>query len=259
MEPSDADNQNVTWESSDETVAIVDENGRITAVGKGTATITVTTEDGGLTATCKVTVKQPVTGVTVDQTELKMYISDRVELKATVEPSDAENQNVKWTSDNEDVAIVDDTGKVTGKKPGGAYITVTTEEGRYTDSCKVTVLFDDVTQPSQYYYEAVYWAVEKNITQGMGPTSFNPGGFCKRYQFVLFLWRQAGYPEPPKTSIEDDPFTDVKADPNKNVYEKAVLWAYDKGITTGLNDTQFGPRNTCTRGQTVLFMYRLFK
>ena len=194
-----------------------------------------------------------VTGVTLDQTELKMYISDTAELKATVEPSDADNQNVTWTSDNEDVATVDENGKVTGKKPGTANITVTTEDGGYTDSCKVTVLFDDVTQPSQYYYDAVYWAVENNITQGMGPTTFNPGGFCKRYQFVLFLWRQAGCPEP---ELTEDPFTDVLSDPKKDVYEKAVLWAVDKEITTGTTPTTFDPYAPLTRGQVVTFLYR---
>ena len=319
VEPSDADNQNVTWTSGNEDVATVDNNGKVTAVSEGTATIFVRTEDGGYTAECIVTVndKQPVSGVELSEETAAIRIGNSKQLTATVMPEDADNQNVTWSSDNEEVATVDDTGKVTGKKPGTANITVTTEDGGYTDNCKVTVLFDDVTQPSQYYYDAVYWAVENDITQGMGLTTFNPGGFCKRYQFVLFLWRQAGCPEP---ELTEDPFKDVISDPNKAVYEKAVLWAVDQEITTGttpttfdpyapltrgqvvtflyraagkpevstttnpfqdldsskyyytpvlwaveneittgLNATQFGPTNTCTRGQTVLFMYRLFK
>ena len=115
------------------------------------------------------------------------------------------------------------------------------------------MLFDDVTQPSQYYYDAVYWAVENDINQGMGPTTFNPGGFCKRYQFVLFLWRQAGCPEP---ELTEDPFTDVLSDPKKDVYEKAVLWAVDQEITTGTTPTTFDPYAPLTRGQVVTFLYR---
>ena len=118
--------------------------------------------------------------------------------------------------------------------------------------CKV-IQFDDVSDPGAYYYDAVYWAAENDITQGNSPTTFNPGGICKRYQFVLFLWRQAGKPEP---SMTEDPFTDVKSDPNKDVYEKAVLWAVENEITTGTTPTTFEPYAPLSRGQVVTFLYR---
>ena len=113
--------------------------------------------------------------------------------------------------------------------------------------------FSDVTSKDQYYYDAVYWALDHGITQGTTPTTFSPNGNCKRYQFVLFLWRQAKCPEP---GLTEDPFTDVKNDPNKDAYEKAVLWALDEGITTGTTDTTFEPYAPLTRGQVVTFLYR---
>lgn len=116
--------------------------------------------------------------------------------------------------------------------------------------------FSDVYSPSQYYYDAVYWAVEKDITQGTSSTTFSPSSFCKRYHFVLFLWRQAGCPEPGNT---ENPFADVKADPKKDAYEKAVLWAVENGITTGTTSTTFEPYAALTRGQVVTFMYRAAK
>ena len=113
--------------------------------------------------------------------------------------------------------------------------------------------FSDVTSKDQYYYDAVYWALDHGITQGTTPTTFSPNGSCKRYQFVLFLWRQAKCPEP---GITEDPFTDVKNDPNKDAYEKAVLWAVENDITTGTTPTTFEPYAPLTRGQVVTFLYR---
>ncbi len=139
--PSDATNRNVTWSSSDRSVATVS-GGVVTAVGVGTATITVTTADGGKTASCTVTVSAPVvnvTGVTLDQESATVKVGGTLTLVATVEPSDATNQNVTWASNNETVATVDATGKVTAKAAGEATITVTTEDGSKTASCVVTV------------------------------------------------------------------------------------------------------------------------
>ena len=139
--PSDATNRNVTWSSSDRSVATVSA-GVVKAVGVGTATITVTTADGGKTASCTVTVSAPVvnvTGVTLDQESATVKVGGTLTLVATVEPSDATNQNVTWASNNETVATVDATGKVTAKAAGEATITVTTEDGSKTASCVVTV------------------------------------------------------------------------------------------------------------------------
>ena len=135
--PNDATNQNVTWSSNNSDVATVTD-GKVTAVKAGTATITVTTADGNKTASCNVTVTQPVTGVTLDKSELSLFPGESETLTATVAPNDATNQAVTWKSSNDDVATVTD-GKVIAVKAGTATITVTTEDGGYTASCKVTV------------------------------------------------------------------------------------------------------------------------
>ena len=108
----------------------------------GEATITVTTEDGGKTATCKVTVSDTeikVTGVTLNKTALTLNIGANETLTATVAPADATNKKVTWKSSDAAVATVDANGKVTGVKAGEATITVTTEDGGKTATCKVTV------------------------------------------------------------------------------------------------------------------------
>ena len=135
--PSDATNKQVTWSSTNTAVAIV-ENGTVTAVSGGAATITVTTEDGNHTATCEVTVTVPVTGVTLSQTELSLAKGATATLTATVLPTDATNKKVRWSSNNTAVAIVE-SGTVAALSAGNATITVTTEDGNHTATCSVAV------------------------------------------------------------------------------------------------------------------------
>jgi uncharacterized protein YjdB len=140
--PSNASNKNVYWTSSDQSVATVNNTGKVAAIAAGTATITVTTKDGGKTATCKVTVKEkvyPVTEVTLDKTSVELTEGDVTVLTATVNPSNASNKNVYWTSNDQSVATVDNTGKVAAIAAGTATITVTTEDGSKTATCLVTV------------------------------------------------------------------------------------------------------------------------
>ena len=143
VEPANATNKGVTWSSDHEAIATVDQNGAVTARRGGQATITVTTEDGGKTATCKVTVNAPqtvpVTGVTLDKAELTLEKGSTGTLKATVAPQNATNNTVTWSSNNPEVATVDSTGKVVAQKPGNATITVTTVDGNKTATCEVTV------------------------------------------------------------------------------------------------------------------------
>ena len=108
--------------------------------------------------------------------------------------------------------------------------------------------FSDVST-SAYYYEAVKWAQEKDITGGIGNGLFGPNQPCTRAQIITFLWRAAGSPEPKSMSS----FSDVSAD---SYYAKAVAWAVESGITTGTGDGKFSPDATCTREQAVAFLYR---
>ena len=142
VKPDNADNRKVTWSSDKTDVATVGGDGRVTAVKAGVAVVTVTTEDGGKTATCKVTVKAKavnVTEVTLDRTELTLTEGETETLTATVKPDNADNRKVTWSSDKTEVATVDGNGKVTAVKPGEAVVTVTTEDGGKTATCKVTV------------------------------------------------------------------------------------------------------------------------
>ena len=140
--PSNATNKNVTWSSNNQNVITVSSNGEITAVNSGNATITVTTEDGGYTATCSVTVASSVinvTGVTLNQTNISANtIGGIYNLVATVNPSNATNKNVTWSTNNSSVASVNN-GAVTINGEGNATITVTTEDGGYTATCIFTV------------------------------------------------------------------------------------------------------------------------
>ena len=140
--PSNATNKAVSWKSSDASIASVDNNGKVSAVKAGSATITVTTSDGGKTATCSVTVTSKtinVTGVTIDKTELELVEGESAQLTATVSPENASDKSVKWTSSDEKVATVDNAGKVTAVAPGSAKITVTTTDGNKEASCTITV------------------------------------------------------------------------------------------------------------------------
>ena len=142
VKPDNADNRKVTWSSDKTDVATVDGTGKVTAVKPGEAVVTVTTEDGGKTASCKVTVKAKavnVTEVSLDKTELTLTEGETETLTATVKPDNADNRKVTWSSDKTDVATVDGAGRVTAVKAGEAVVTVTTEDGGKTASCKVTV------------------------------------------------------------------------------------------------------------------------
>lgn len=108
--------------------------------------------------------------------------------------------------------------------------------------------FADVSTVA-YYYEAVKWAAENNITGGIGNGLFGPELTCSRGQIVTFLWRAAGSPEPTALST----FTDVAADA---YYAKAVAWAVENGVTNGTSATTFSPDDSCTRGQAVTFLWR---
>ena len=113
-----------------------------------------------------------------------------------------------------------------------------------------TKSFDDVADDA-FYKTAVDWAVENGVTSGVSDTLFAPDKTCTRAQVVTFLWRAAGSPEPTGT---ENPFTDVKSDA---YYYKAVLWALEKGITSGTSATTFAPEAVVSRAQVVTFQWRM--
>ena len=141
MVPENATEQKTVFGSSDENVVTVDPNGKITAIGAGTATVTASTEDGAFTAACQVTVeaKPVVTSVSLNVTTLELVVGRTAVLEPGFVPEDAQNKDVTWSSSNEAAATVDENGKVTAVAAGTAVITVTTAEGGLTAECTVTV------------------------------------------------------------------------------------------------------------------------
>jgi len=103
---------------------------------------------------------------------------------------------------------------------------------------------------SKFYYQAMLWAVENGITNGIDATHFGPEEPCTRSQAVTFLWRAEGSPAPSSGSTV---FTDVSP---KGFYYQAMLWAGEESITKGTSPTTFGPDDTCSRGHIVTFLYR---
>lgn len=143
--PEDATNKAVEWSSSNPEIANVDENGKVTGIEVGTAVITVKTHDGDFTADCTVNVVIPVTGIKLDKTELNIIRKDSAVLIPTITPDNATDKSVIWSSSNDDIAIVDNDGKVTGTGVGFSVIKATTNDGGFTAECKITVTPDEYT------------------------------------------------------------------------------------------------------------------
>ena len=143
--PENASNKKVRWTSSDAAVATVDSLGVVTAKGEGQCEVTVTTDDFGYTATCQITVPQQppvvinVTGVTLDESEAMLNIGDTKQLNATVEPENATNKNVTWSTLDYKIATVDKNGVVTAKAQGETLVLVTTVNLAKSDTCKIIV------------------------------------------------------------------------------------------------------------------------
>ncbi|MCR5249292.1 MAG: leucine-rich repeat protein [Lachnospiraceae bacterium] len=167
--PSNATTKTVSYNSSNDEVATVSEKGLVTAVKAGSATITVTTTDGNKTATCAVTVSEEaatvsVNGVTVSPKTVSMNVGEVKNLVVSVSPSDATDPGVSFASDKPAVAKVDENGRITGVASGNAVITVTTNDGGFTDTCEVTVT-EKKTEPVKSAWKVdFYWDNEKDET-----------------------------------------------------------------------------------------------
>ena len=145
--PENATDKSVVWESSNKSAAAVSQEGLVTAVGEGKATITVKTNDGGFSASCEVTVNKKViavTGVKLSAASMTLREGEKGTLTATVEPANATNKNVEWWTSDLDVVSVTSTsggsnGYVEARGAGKATVTVKTEDGEFSASCEITV------------------------------------------------------------------------------------------------------------------------
>lgn len=142
LTPANATDKSLEWSSSDPEVASIAPGAALHAVIKplkpGKTTITATTKDGGFTASCEVTVKRHVSGVSLNKASLTLYVGETESLAATVAPEDASDKSVAWSSGNSAVASVSN-GKVTANKPGSAVIKVVTNDLSKEAACTVTV------------------------------------------------------------------------------------------------------------------------
>ena len=351
--PENANEKALKWESIDPSIATVDsQTGEVTGISKGTATIIATATDGSnVSATCEVEVKQQVIGITLDKTELSLYTGRSETLTATVKPDNANDKSLIWSSDNEDVATVDQNGNVKAISRGEAVITATAADGQGAKAeCKVTVrkkssggsvffwdlkfdtnggsdidtvteweystidldeyvpekegykfvgwyadedltkkidevyLLEDTTvyakwekvaeevpeepeeteetetisfkdvKESDWFYEAVSYAVENGLMSGMSEDIFAPNTPLTREMLAVVLYNVEGQPE----STEANTFTDVKAD---MWYTDAILWANENGIVAGYDNGAYGVGDLITREQfaTILYRYAQFK
>jgi len=138
IEPENTTNKSITWESNDDKIATVTEEGLVKAVGVGKAIITVTS--GNVSVTCNIEVEPiQVTGISLSHEDIEIEITDEFKLQATISPEDATNKKVIWQSKNPNIAEVDDNGNITGVNEGNTVVTAKTEEGNFSASCNVTV------------------------------------------------------------------------------------------------------------------------
>ena len=140
IKPSNATDKSVTWTSSDTTIATVSSTGVVTSKKPGTTIITVKTKDTGKTATVNVVVVQPVTGIKLSKNSTQINVNKTEIIKATIEPSNASNKKVIWSSSNNNIASVSSSGKITAITSGQAIITAATEDGNYKSSITVNVV-----------------------------------------------------------------------------------------------------------------------
>ena len=243
----------------------VDSTGKVTyklsngAVGDTvTLPVTITSDNyENSTVNVKITLTKPSSSggtsyaITVEKAENGTVSADRRSaskgstVTITVKPDKGyELDALKVLDKNGDkVKLTEKNGKYTFKMPSGKV----TVKGSFVEETPVQI-FKDVPVDA-YYYEAVKWAAEQGITGGVGNGLFAPNQPCTRGQIVTFLWRAAGSPAPKSMSS----FADVPADA---FYAKAVAWAVENGITGGTGDGKFSPDATCTRAQSVTFLYR---
>lgn len=180
--PSNATNKNVSWSSSDKSVARVDSNGSVSAIKVGTSVIIATTEDGGKTATCILTVDPvSVTGVNLNKSSLTLLVGDSETLTATVAPSNATNKRVSWSSSNTSVVTVDSNGKVNAVSGGTASIAAMTEDGGKTASCSVTVYVPDGSENGYEY-------VVLGLPSGLKWATCNVGAYKPEEYGNFYAW-----------------------------------------------------------------------
>ena len=259
--PDNAFSRKVIWESSDPSIAAVDDQGIVTGLCEGTAVISAKTLYGQCRAECRVTVIPEAAAIgQISMTEAGVLIqwtavpgTGGYDIYRKEEDGEwilaGSTADPYWTDTNESIRR---TYTYAVRCQEAEAFT----ENELTDRQYTVTEFRDVLDSSRYYYTPIYRAVEKGITNGFtdavdGPNHFRPQYNCTRAQMMTFLWRAAGKPAP---KTKKNPFKDVSTGA---YYYRAVLWAAEKGITKGYSDGTFRPDDTCLREHAVTFLYRM--
>ena len=275
--PEGSPHQKITWESMDPSIAVVDEDGRVTGVSPGNTWVIAKAEapEGELPAMsyCVVMVMEPFNpgyeaykiqfdpmgGVCPIQEAYTIEAEGQTGVLLSLPPCEREGYTfLGWFTEPEGGEQIEDFHVFTADTVLYAHWQSDTEPTPPPDqqpcdggaSCPSAVFTDVDRGPDSWYHLALDWAVTSEITAGTSPVTFSPGETCTRAQIVTFLWRAAGKPAPEKSEC---PFRDVK---ESAYYRDAVLWAVERGITVGVSADRFDPNGLCTRAQIVTFLHR---
>ena len=264
VEPANATNKTVTWSSSNTDVATVDESGKVTAIGKGTTLITATAnDDSGVQATCTVTVRKKSSGGSVFFWDLKFDTNGGSKIDTVTEweystidlddyvPEKEGYKFVGWYADKDLDKKIDEvylTKDTTVYAKWEKIEEEVSEEPDETEEIKETetISFLDVKK-SDWFYDAVSYAVENGLMSGMSEDIFVPNTPLTREMLAVILWNLEGNPTPNDVA----PFLDVTSD---KYYANAIAWANENGIIAGYGDT-FGVGDSITREQFAVMLH----
>ncbi|MBR5943755.1 MAG: S-layer homology domain-containing protein, partial [Lachnospiraceae bacterium] len=218
-----------------------------TATPTATPTPAATATPASAPVTTAVPTKADPVSLTLNKKTAKVTCGKTLTLKATLTGS---SDKITWKSSNTKIATVDASGKIKAKMAGE--VTITATAAGKTAKCVVTVLYKDVTNTKDFWYAPTNYLTAKGVVKGYDKqTKFKPANDCTRAQMVTFLYRLQGEPKIKSTTCK---FKDVK---KTDYFFKPVIWAVEKGITTGVSKTKFKPKGVCTRAQTVTFLWRM--
>lgn len=230
--------------------------------------ITFAGENGNMTANQTVdgrnvwynsvyTERNPSRNKYVYSTDTTHYFALATKKTKTLSPTIGSASQVTWSSSNPTAATVTSAGKVTALTYGYTVIRATLKSNpSVVEEWFIQTRYYDVTSTKDYWFKAVYWAADNDITKGYNNVYFGPEEDCTRGQVVVFLWRMAGKPD---VTITENPFADVDKSKLGNTYYNAILWAYENGITKGWKQGSkryFKPNDPINRKDIMIMLYR---